>query len=227
MLAPTLGKEIGWSEIEYSHIVMAFQAAYALGLVGFGRLVDGIGTRHGYAISIVAWSVAAMAHALARCVFGFGVAAICARSGRGGQFSGGRQSGQRVVSAAANARWRLACSTPARTSARSSPRCCVPWLTLHYGWQMAFIVLGATGFVWLVFWYWLYADAGAVTPGFTGGTGPHPQRSARAGSGENTVAQLVALPANVGVCGGHFVHRPDLVVLPLLAAEVLAPATRT
>jgi MFS transporter, ACS family, hexuronate transporter len=66
LLAPTLEREIGWSEIQYSHIVMSFQAAYAIGLLVFGRLVDRIGTRHGYAISIFAWSLAAIAHALAK-----------------------------------------------------------------------------------------------------------------------------------------------------------------
>ena len=61
ILAPTLEKEIGWSEMEYSNIVTAFQAAYAIGLVAFGRGIDLIGTRHGYAISIFSWSLAAMA----------------------------------------------------------------------------------------------------------------------------------------------------------------------
>src|ERR1700690_2208866 len=60
ILAPTLSKEFGWNEIDYSHIIMAFQAAYALGLVAFGRCVDAVGTRHGYAVSIFAWSAAAM-----------------------------------------------------------------------------------------------------------------------------------------------------------------------
>ena len=74
LLAPTLEREIGWSEVQYAHIVTAFQAAYALGLLGFGRLVDGIGVRHGYAISVLFWSFAAAAHALARSVPGFGAA---------------------------------------------------------------------------------------------------------------------------------------------------------
>ena len=68
LLAPILEKDLGWSEMEYARIVMAFQAAYAIGLLGFGRLIDWIGTRHGYALSIFAWSLAAMAHALARIV---------------------------------------------------------------------------------------------------------------------------------------------------------------
>src|SRR5579864_3891078 len=74
LLAPTLQREIGWSEIQYAHIIVAFQAAYALGLVAFGRWIDSIGTRNGYSFSVVVWSLAAAGHALVRSVFGFGAA---------------------------------------------------------------------------------------------------------------------------------------------------------
>src|SRR5215217_5551588 len=66
ILAPTLQREIGWSELEYSHITKAFTFLYALGFLGVGRLFDRIGVRKGYAFALVAWSLAAMAHALAR-----------------------------------------------------------------------------------------------------------------------------------------------------------------
>ena len=74
ILAKDLKTEIGWSEVDYGNIVAAFNAAYAFGLLLAGRLMDRIGTRVGYAIAIVWWSLAAMAHALARTPFGFGVA---------------------------------------------------------------------------------------------------------------------------------------------------------
>src|SRR5689334_9205313 len=74
LLAPLLEKEIGWNEAEYSNIVTAFQAAYAIGLLGFGAWIDRVGTRLGYAVAVALWSLAAMAHALARTVLGFGVA---------------------------------------------------------------------------------------------------------------------------------------------------------
>src|SRR5512140_3041763 len=68
LLAPDLQREIGWSESQYAHIVTTFQAAYAIGLVVLGRMIDVIGTRRGYAASVVFWSLAAAAHALARSV---------------------------------------------------------------------------------------------------------------------------------------------------------------
>ena len=71
ILAPTLQREIGWNEIDYGNIVVAFQLAYAFGLLIAGHLMDRFGTRLGYAVAITVWSVAAMGHALARSVAGF------------------------------------------------------------------------------------------------------------------------------------------------------------
>src|SRR5271169_6442340 len=74
ILAPLLQTEIGWNEIQYGYIVTAFQAAYALGLIVVGRLIDRFGTKIGYSVSIVLWSIAAMAHAVTRSAAGFGAA---------------------------------------------------------------------------------------------------------------------------------------------------------
>ena len=74
ILAPTLQREIGWTPVEYGYITTAFQAAYALGLVWFGWFIDKYGTKIGYSLSLIGWTLAAAAHALAQSVFGFGVA---------------------------------------------------------------------------------------------------------------------------------------------------------
>jgi ACS family hexuronate transporter-like MFS transporter len=156
ILAPTLQKALGWNEIEYSHIVMAFQAAYALGLLVFGRLVDRIGTRHGYAISIFAWSLAAMAHALASGVFGFGMARFALGFGEAGNFPAAVKTVSEWFPRRERALATGLFNSGSNVGAIVAPLC-VPWLTLNYGWQMAFIVLGAVGFLWLILWYWLYA----------------------------------------------------------------------
>src|SRR5947207_12333239 len=71
ILSKDLQAAFRWSEIDYGNIVAAFNAAYALGLLVAGRLIDRFGTRIGYATSLTIWSLAAMAHALARSAFGF------------------------------------------------------------------------------------------------------------------------------------------------------------
>ena len=65
ILKPTLASEFGWSELDYSWIVFAFQTAYAVGLLFVGKLMDKIGTKIGFALAIVVWSIAAILHAWA------------------------------------------------------------------------------------------------------------------------------------------------------------------
>src|SRR5437016_4360306 len=80
ILKPTLQAQFGWSEIDYSDIVFTFQLAYAIGFVVAGRLMDRLGTKKGFAIALVIWSLAAVAHAEAT-TFGPGVAFVLARAG--------------------------------------------------------------------------------------------------------------------------------------------------
>ena len=76
LLKPDLMKLLGWTEKDYGLIAICFQASYAVGQVAFGPLLEWFGTKTTYAFSIVLWSLAAMSHALARTVFGFGVARV-------------------------------------------------------------------------------------------------------------------------------------------------------
>jgi ACS family hexuronate transporter-like MFS transporter len=155
LLAPVLQKEIGWSESEYAWIVTAFQAAYALGLVAFGWFIDKFGTKIGYAVSITGWSIAAMAHALVSTVFGFGAA----RAGLGLSEAGNFPAAQKAVAEWFPKKERALTTgiynSGANIGAVLAPAV-VPWLTVMYGWQEAFIVVGALGFIWIVFWMAMY-----------------------------------------------------------------------
>ncbi|HEU0078175.1 MAG TPA: MFS transporter, partial [Longimicrobiaceae bacterium] len=88
ILAPVLQDEIGWSEADYGEIASWFSFAYGIGFLGMGRLMDRIGVRRGFSFAIVAWSLAAMAHALARTAFGFSVARAALGLGESGNFPG-------------------------------------------------------------------------------------------------------------------------------------------
>ncbi len=155
ILAPDLQRAIGWSEIEYGYIVMAFQAAYAIGLPLFGRFIDRYGTKLGYSLSILGWSLAAMGHALATSAFSFGVARV---------FLGFSEAGNFPSSIKTIAEWfpkkerALATgifNSGANIGAVVAPAT-VPFLAEHYGWYGAFIATGALGFIWIVFWVFLY-----------------------------------------------------------------------
>ncbi len=86
LLKPTLEKQLHWTEVDYSYIVMAFTASYAVGLLLFGNFIDKIGTKLGYTISLIVWSLAAMGHAIVKSTFGFGVARSALGLGEGGNF---------------------------------------------------------------------------------------------------------------------------------------------
>jgi len=86
ILAPDLQRSIGWNEAQYGYIVTAFQAAYAIGFVFAGRLMDWLGSRRGYAIAVGIWSIAAMAHGLATSAFTFGAARFGLGLGESGSF---------------------------------------------------------------------------------------------------------------------------------------------
>ena len=86
ILAPELQKSIGWSEEQYGIINSAFMIAYALCFILMGRLIDTIGTRKGYLVSIGIWSIAALGHALVRSWIGFAVARFSLAVGQSGSF---------------------------------------------------------------------------------------------------------------------------------------------
>src|SRR5690242_4829183 len=86
VLKATLQHDLGWSEIDYSNLVFVFQAAYAVGIVIAGRIIDWLGTRLGYALAMIFWSLAAMAHAACGSLFSFGVARSALGLGESGVF---------------------------------------------------------------------------------------------------------------------------------------------
>ena len=86
VLAPDLQETIGWTDTQYGDINAAFSFAYAFGFLLMGRLIDRFGTRLGYAVALVGWSLAAAGHALARSAFGFGVARFLLGLGEAGNF---------------------------------------------------------------------------------------------------------------------------------------------
>lgn len=155
LLKPTLEKEFNWSETDFAYIVMAFTAAYALGLLSFGWLIDRIGTKAGYAWSVVIWSLSGMFHALARSVSGFSIARIGLGIGEAGNFPAAMK---------AVAEWfprrERALATGIFNAGTSVgvvlALLVTPWILVNYGWQEVFWITGAFGFVWLIFWLVLY-----------------------------------------------------------------------
>jgi len=155
LLKPMLEKEFSWTESDYGNIVMAFSATYALGLLFFGRIVDAIGTKMGYTVSIIVWSIAAMAHALAKTTLGFGIARAFLGLGESGNFPVAIKSVAEWFPKKERALATGIFNSGANIGAVAAPAV-VPWLAGTYGWQEAFIWTGVVGFIWLIFWWFMY-----------------------------------------------------------------------
>lgn len=155
ILAKDLKTDIGWTEVDYGNIVAAFNVAYAFGLLLAGRLMDRIGTRIGYALSIIWWSLAAMSHALARTPFGFGVARAALGVGEAGNFPAAIKTTAEWFPKKERAFATGIFNAGSNVGAIVAPLT-VPWIATHLGWRWAFVLTGAIGFMWLLFWLPLY-----------------------------------------------------------------------
>ncbi|MXV17658.1 MFS transporter [Hufsiella ginkgonis] len=155
LLKPTLEKEFNWTELDYANIVMAFAASYAIGYFIFGNIIDKIGSKVGYTVSVVVWSIAAILHAAVKSTFGFGVV----RS-----LLGVSEAGNFPAAVKAVAEWfpkkERALATGIFNSGTSIGAVVapvmVPWIMGLYGWKEAFLITGALGFIWLICWWLFY-----------------------------------------------------------------------
>ena len=178
ILKPTLVKEFGWSdERTYAAIVFTFQLAYAIGMAVSGRIIDRIGLLWGFSIMVVVWSVAAVGHAFAHqfpnlafpalnidAMTGFSIVTL---TGAAAGFAvmrfllGLGEAGNFPACIKTVAEWfpkkERALATGIFNSGTNvavviTPLL-VPWIVMHWGWQWSFIVTGAFGFLWLVWWH--------------------------------------------------------------------------
>ena len=155
LLKPILEIEFSWTETDFAHIVMAFTTAYAVGLLLLGRIIDKIGTKIGYSVIIIAWSIAGMLHALARNVVQFSLARIGLGLGESGNFP----AGMKAVS-----EWFPKKEKGLATGIFNAGTSVgvvlalliVPWILRHYGWHEVFWITGASGFAWLFLWLVFY-----------------------------------------------------------------------
>lgn len=155
MLKPVISSEIHITEADYGYIVSAFQAAYAIGLLFVGRIIDKMGTRISYAVSIVVWSLAGCLHAVVRGPFGFGVARFFLGIGESANFPAAIKATAEWFPIKERALATGIFNSGSNVGAVVSP-IIVTFLTVQYGWQCAFLVTGSLGFIWLICWLLFY-----------------------------------------------------------------------
>ncbi len=155
ILGPELTKRFHWQPNDYTDIVFWFEVAYAIGLVSAGRLLDWVGTRVGYAVALIFWSFASILHAGMSTVFGFSAARFLLGLGESGNFPAAIKTVAEWFPKKERALATGIFNAGSNVGAIIAPLV-VPWLYLNWGWQWAFVMTGALGLVWLVFWFIFY-----------------------------------------------------------------------
>ncbi|MBB3693238.1 MFS transporter [Sphingomonas sp. BK580] len=155
ILKPTLQSELGWTEVDYGMIVSWFQAAYAIGLLASGVIIDRVGSKIGYAAAITVWSLAALGHALVRSPGGFALARFALGLGESANFPAAIKSVAEWFPKRERALAAGILNAGANVGAIATP-IVVPVIALSYGWQAAFIITGLLGFAWLAAWLAFY-----------------------------------------------------------------------
>lgn len=183
ILKPTLQAEFGWSEVAYGWIIFSFQTAYAIGLLTVGRLMDRLGTKIGFALSIIVWSIAAVGHAfavgigvalfgatawmmtsfgfdpatsfLSASVLGFMAARFVLGLGEAGNFPASIKTVSEWFPKKERALATGIFNSGTNIGALATPLL-VPLIVAAWGWYEAFVITGILGFIWLVFWLAIY-----------------------------------------------------------------------
>jgi len=161
ILAPTLQRELVWSESQYAAVVLSFTLVYAFGFLIAGWWLDRVGVRRGFATAVVVWSLAAIGHAVARTTAAFAAARALLGLGESANFPGAIKSVGQWFPKEERALATGIFNAGTNTGAILTPLI-VPLIALNWGWRWAFVVTGSLGFLWLLLWLSLYRSPEAT-----------------------------------------------------------------
>lgn len=175
LLAPDLSREFGWSNTDYANITAVFQFVYAISMLFVGRLIDRIGTKKAFIWAISIWSLGAIMHAFSVpmgegfsgimttlgfaavpvSIAGFMISRAVLAIGEAGNFPAAIKATAEYFPKNERSFATGIFNSGANIGAILAPLT-VPWIAATWGWQTAFISIGAVGFVWMLFWIMLY-----------------------------------------------------------------------
>jgi ACS family hexuronate transporter-like MFS transporter len=176
LLHPQLEELYNWSNSDYANITGIFQLVYAISMLFAGRMVDKLGTKKGYAWAIIIWSIGAVVHAFSIpigeslvtlfgwlgitafsvSVLGFMFSRAVLAIGEAGNFPAAIKATAEYFPKKERALATGIFNSGANVGAILAPLS-VPWISEHWGWEAAFIFVGAIGFIWLILW-WIFYD---------------------------------------------------------------------
>ncbi len=175
LLAPDLSKEFGWSNSDYANITAVFQFVYAISMLFAGRIIDKLGTKAGFTWAIIIWSIGAILHAYAIAIgsatssfltiigigavpvsiAGFMIARAVLAFGEAGNFPAAIKATAEYFPKKERSLATGIFNSGSNIGAILAPLT-VPWMASKWGWESAFIIIGAIGFIWLLFWRFYY-----------------------------------------------------------------------
>lgn len=157
LLKPTIQQNIHMSEVGYGYVVIAFQAAYAIGMLVMGRLIDRLGTRIGYLVVMIIWSLSAWGHALANSVLEFGIARFSLGFGESGNFPVAIKSVAEWFPQKERSLATGIFNSGTNLGAILAPLA-VPWIVhlFHGNWHAGFLITGVFSTVWIILWLAYY-----------------------------------------------------------------------
>jgi ACS family hexuronate transporter-like MFS transporter len=160
VLKPTLQAELKWTESSYADIVFWFQAAYAIGYLAFGPIIDRIGARAGYAVAFTVWTLAHIGHGFVYSITQFALVRFTLGLGESGSFPSSLKAVSEWFPQKERALAVGIFNAGSNVGAIVTPLV-VPAITLAWGWRAAFVATGAATFVWLIAWLVIYRNPGA------------------------------------------------------------------
>lgn len=151
----TFTKDMGWSDGDYANVEIVFKLFYALGMLFAGRLIDKLGTKIGYGLFTLLWSIAGVCTAFANSVLSFGIVRGFLGITESGNFPGAIKTVAEWFPKKERALATGIFNSGANIGAIVTPLT-IPYIIENWAWQWAFIITGLLGFVWIIFWYFLY-----------------------------------------------------------------------
>ncbi|WP_291125980.1 MFS transporter [Flavobacterium sp. UBA6031] len=175
LLAPILSKEFGWTNTDYANITAIFQFIYAISMLFAGRVIDKLGTKSGFVWAICIWSIGAVMHAFAIpigttfsnilgwigigaipvSILGFMIARTILAIGESGNFPAAIKATAEYFPKKERSLATGIFNSGSNIGAILAPLT-VPWIAVNWGWQSAFVLVGAIGFIWMFFWFMFY-----------------------------------------------------------------------
>ena len=155
LLKPTLEAEFHWDENDYANIVIAFQLAYSIGMLFAGRFIDKVGTKTGYALSLILWCIASIMHGFAVGTLSFIAVRMLLGISESGNFPAAIKTVAEWFPRKERALATGIFNSGTNLGAIVAPLV-VPWMAINLGWQTTFIITGSIGFLWLIFWFMMY-----------------------------------------------------------------------